>query len=94
MWVPAELNSFIDYRAMRPLEQVETVTPDLLQGDALIWHDSSGGSMAPHGSTVDLGTADRTTNETFLIGVLAGLVPGIGWSAARILLFLSRSGRR
>ncbi|WP_223917519.1 hypothetical protein [Arthrobacter sp. NicSoilC12] len=70
----------LTYRALRGDEKVEIISPAPSEEGRLYWQRTGSGSIKAYGSTVQLGMEDRQSNETFLIGVLAGLVPLIvGW---------------
>lgn len=80
LWIPGKLENYIEYRPLDVLEQVETVGPPLALGDQLAWLDTSESTLAPHGSLVNVTLAEQSVNQTFVIGVLAGVLPGALWA--------------
>ncbi len=68
----------VTYRSLTSDEKIEIVSPEPRDPETLHWSKSGNGSFAAHGSTVVLGRLERQSNQTFLIGVMAGLVPLVG----------------
>ncbi len=68
----------VTYRPLTSDEKIEIVSPQPQDSDALHWSKAGNGSFSAHGSTVVLGRQEQQSNQTFLIGVLAGLVPLVG----------------
>lgn len=66
----------VTYRDLQQDEKVELASPET-SGDSgkLTWVQEGSNFFAAHGSTMVLGMQERQTNDTFIIGVLAGLVP-------------------
>jgi hypothetical protein len=75
---PDLTNLTVTYRWLASDEKIEIVSPEPSDPSRLHWNQQGNGSIVAHGSTVLLGSQERQSNQTFLIGVLAGLVPLIG----------------
>lgn len=71
----------VDYRDLQSDEKLEITAPEPNgDDDDLTWVQHGSNSFRAHGSTILLGMQERQSNITFIIGVLAGLVPLIvGW---------------
>ncbi len=71
----------VDYRNLQSDEKLEIAAPEPSgDDDDLTWVQAGSNSFRAHGSTIVLGMQERQSNITFIIGVLAGLVPLIvGW---------------
>jgi hypothetical protein len=71
----------VDYRNLKSDEKLEIAAPEpSASDDDLSWIQTGSNSFRAHGSTILLGMQERQTNVTFIIGVLAGLVPlFVGW---------------
>lgn len=70
----------VDYRNLQSDEKLEITAPEPSGDDDLSWVQHGSNSFRAHGSTILLGMQERQSNVTFIIGVLAGLVPLIvGW---------------
>jgi hypothetical protein len=82
---PDLTNLTVSYRWLASDEKIEIVSPEPSDPSRLYWLQQGNGFIVAHGSTVFLGRQEQQSNQTFLVGVLAGLVPLVGsWIYKRL----------